>query len=654
MKQLLEMSGILLANPPRNREAFGVRRQVVALQTPRDFGRGHRIQEIIKLAALLMAVCATVMAQNPIIKPPILDQDLSNDPLLTPRRLPAPPVPDLTRTGVAGGPLPLSLNDAIRLALENNNDIEISRDDVRIAETTLRSLQGVYDPVFNFNNVRLAQSIAQIPRETANFVIDHWPIYTDVAYPSVNVPGGTTSNTSSVIRERNITISPTVTKLFSKGGGQYKVFFDNQRTTSNSPITTLSPFYAVDIGVLFSQPLLRNRSIDVYRHDIRVQRKRLTQSDFDFRLSVIAVIAQVQQAYWELVFALRDQRNQISSLNLAREQLHMIEERVSVGASAPLERAQALTQIATSETNLLTATQYVTTTENAFKQLILRDPFDAAWSTQIEPTDQPPSGPAPVNLQDLLAEAFANRPELNSLRLQREINVIDIQYYRNQTLPRVDVQSVASTTGFAGSPLQRPFITGDPTTNSTAFLFDQINQLRGSLGQTPITTPPASTAISGNLVGGYFRALGNVWDFHSVTFGLAIEVPIRNRTAKANLAGARIQSEQLAAQARALEQTIEVDVRNAAQAVDITWRQIQAARAARESAEIQLAGEQKRYRTGLSTTFLVFQFQNQLVNARTAVIRAEANYNQAIANLQRATATTLRANNVTVKTPSAP
>jgi outer membrane protein TolC len=95
-------------------------------------------------------------------------------------------------------------------------------------------------------------------------------------------------------------------------------------------------------------------------------------------------------------------------------------------------------------------------------------------------------------------------------------------------------------------------------------------------------------------------------------------------------------------------------VRNAAQAVEITRRQIQAARAARESAEIQLAGEQKRYRTGLSTTFLVLQFQNQLVNARTAEIRAEANYNQAIANLQRATATTLRANNVTVKTPSTP
>jgi HAE1 family hydrophobic/amphiphilic exporter-1 len=595
-----------------------------------------------------MAMSLAAPAQNPVINSQIPDQDLSNNPLLTPRPRPAPPIPDLTRLGVTGGPLPLSLTDAIRCALEKNNDIEVSRDNVRLAETTLRSLQGVYDPVFDYNNVRLPQSLVQIPRETANFVIDHWPIYTDVTYPSVNVPGQVTSTTSGAIKEKNITLSPTFTKLFSKGGGEYKVFFDNQRTTSNSPITTLSPFYSVDIGVLFNQPLLRNRSIDIYRHDIRIQRKRLTQSDFDFRLSVIAVIAQVQQAYWELVYALRDQRNQISSLNLAREQLHMIEERVSVGASAPLERAQALTQIATSETNLLTATQYVTTTENALKQLILREPAEPGWSMQIDPTDQPPLNPAPVNLQDALVEAFTNRPELNRLRLQQEINSIDIQYYRNQTLPRIDMQSVISTTGFAGSPLQRPFIVGDPTNNSTAFLFDQINQLRAGLGQPPLTTPPVSSSISGNLIGGYLRALGNVWDFHSVTLGLVIEVPIRNRTARYNLAGARIQAEQLSAQTRSLEQTIEVDVRNAAQAVEITRRQILAARAARESAEIQLVGEQKRYRTGLSTTFLVLQFQNQLVNARTAEIRAEANFNQAIASLQRATATTLRANNVTV------
>jgi outer membrane protein len=583
----------------------------------------------LRIIVFILALCVTAMAQEPESKPPAADQDLSDNPLLAPRALPLPPIPGLARLGVTGSGLLLSLNDAIRLALENNNDIEISRDNVRIAGTVLQSLQGVYDPIFNLT-----------------------PQVSEIETPAVNSPGGITA--TGTIKQKVITLSPSLTKQFSAGGGQYQFFFNNSREASNSAITQLSPFYSSSFGVTFTQPLLRDRSIDRNRRDIRIQRKRLTQSDFDFRLSTIAVISQVQQAYWELVFALRDQQNQLSSLSLAREQLRMIEERISVGASAPLERAQALTQIATSETNLLAATQYVTGTENALKQLILQNTSSDEWSARIEPTDKPPVDAAPINLPDALSEAFANRPELNRLRLQQDINGVDVQYYRNQTLPRVDVQSTISTTGFAGSNVVRPLISGPVATNASAYLLDQINQLRVAQGLPAATSPVATTPVAGNLVGGYGQSLANLDGYRAVTVGVTIQFPLRNQTAKANLAGARIQRDQLSSTIRAQEQAIEVDVRNAAQAVEITKRQIQTARAARESAEIQLAGEQKRFQTGLSTTFLVFQYQNQLVNARTAELRAEANYNQATANLQRATSSTLRLNNVTLATPPAP
>jgi outer membrane protein len=584
---------------------------------------------MIKTIACLLALWVSAIAQGQGYKPPVVDQDLSENPLLTPRSLPVPSIPDLSRLGITGGALPLSLTEAIRMALLNNNDIEVSRDNVRFAETSLRSLQGIYEPVFNLT-----------------------PQINYITTPSVNSPGGVVPG--GIIRTKNIALSPYLTKQFGIGGGQYQFFFNNQRETSNSGITQLSPYYSTGVGLTFTQPLLRNRSIDIYRHDIRIQRKKLTQSDFDFRLSTIAVIAQVQQAYWELVYALRDQQNQLSSLNLAREQLRMIEERISVGASAPLERAQGLTQIATTQTTLLSATQYVTTTENALKQLILRDTTASEWSARIEPTDQPPIDTAPLNLQDALAEAFANRPELNRLRLQKDINGIDIQYYRNQTLPRIDLQTTYSATGFSGEVVPTPIISGNPALVSNAFLFDQIGQLRSTLGLPPASVPIVTNPVTGDLIGGYSQALGNLGRFRTVAFGLAIQIPFRNQTAQANLAGARIQREQLSATINLQEQAIEIDVRNAAQAVEITRRQIKTARAARESAEIQLAGEQKRYQTGLSTTFLVFQYQNQLVNARTVELRAEANYNQAVSNLQRATSTTLRVNNVTVVTPSNP
>ena len=580
---------------------------------------------LLRTVAFSLVLCAAAMGQEPVMKPPVASQDLSHNPLLAPRSLPVPPVSDLTRIGVTQGALALSLNDAIRRALENNNNIEVSRDNVRLAETTLRSLQGVYDPIINIT-----------------------PQFSDLNTASVNSTGTTSSG---ILNQRFFALSPSVTQQFSTGGGQYQFFFDSQRATSDSGITTLSPFYSATVGITFTQPLLRDRSIDRFRHDIRVQRKRLTQSDFDFRLSTIAVIAQVQQAYWELVFALRDQQNQLSNVNLAREQLRMIEERISVGASPGLDRAQALAQIATSETNLLSATQYVTTVENVIKPLILRNTAAGEWSAHIEPTDEPSFDTAPVNLQDAVKQAFANRPELNRLRLEQDINGIDIKLFRNQTLPRVDVQSTISSSGFAGTGVQRPLISGDSLSTANVFLLDQVNQLRSAQGLPAASIPIVTGPGANNLVGGYGQALRNLWDARAVTVGVIIQFPLRNRTAEANLAGANVQREQLSATIAAQEQAIEADVRNAAQAVDITRRQVLTARAARESAEVQLAGEWKRFQTGLSTTFLVFQFQTQLVNARTAELRAEANYNQAIASLQRATSTTLRDNNVTIVTP---
>ena len=168
--------------------------------------------------------------------------------------------------------------------------------------------------------------------------------------------------------------------------------------------------------------------------------------------------------------------------------------------------------------------------------------------------------------------------------------------------------------------------------------------------------PTATGALPANLVGGYGQALRNLTGLNTgtISVGATIQFPLRNRTAKANLANSRIQGEQLVATIQSQEQAIEVDVRNAVQAVETTRRQLTTARSATKSAEIQLAGEMKRYQAGMSTTFLIFQFEDQLVTARTAELRAEANYNQALANLQRATSITLRVNRVSVDSQPTP
>lgn len=551
----------------------------------------------------------------------------------TPR--PIPPLPNLTRLGVTSdNTLTLSLTDAIRRALENNNSIEVARNDVRLSETTLRALQGVYDPVFNLN-----------PQ-----------INNQVQSQQSTLGGGATVTTT------DMTANSSVNKLFSTGGGNYSFFFNNNRRTTNNTFNALNPVYSASLGATFTQPLLRDRSIDRNRRDIRIQRKRLEQSDADFRRLTIDVISQVQRAYWDLVFALRDQQNLIANLNLSRELFRQTEARVVAGASAPLERAEVQTEIANRESSLLQATQAVSIAENNLKQLIIRDPSAPEWTAQITPTDEPTFDATPVNLNDALAEARTNRPELRRLRLQNDINDIDIKYFKNQTRPRVDLQSTLALTGLSGSPVNEdgtaPLIFGDPSAGADAFLLDQINQVRLLQGLPAVTSPTVTTdnGVPSNLVGGYPRTLANLFSFgtRNIVVGLTIQIPFRNEIAKANLAGARIQKTQLEASVRSQEQGIEVEVRNAAQAVETSRRRVLAARAARENAELQLQGEQRLYQVGRSTTFLLFQRENTLNNARNLELRAETDYNKALADLQRATSTTLRANNVIVETPSVP
>jgi outer membrane protein TolC len=132
---------------------------------------------------------------------------------------------------------------------------------------------------------------------------------------------------------------------------------------------------------------------------------------------------------------------------------------------------------------------------------------------------------------------------------------------------------------------------------------------------------------------------------------VTISFPFRNRTAKANLAGAEILQSQIATQLRQQEQVVIVEVRNAVQAVETARQRVLTARRARENAEKQLEGERVLFESGKSTTFLLFQRENTLTNARNAEIRAETDYSKAVADLQRATSTTFQINNIEVDSP---
>ena len=225
--------------------------------------------------------------------------------------------PDLGRVGVVSSNIvSLTLDEAIRRTLQNNNNIELRRDDVRFQETQVRSILGSYDPVFTV-----------IPTYTRN---------------------STTGSTAT----SDFTANASVDQLL-RTGGNYTAFFNNFRTenaftqaqvSSGSPLAAgSSAVYSSSLGFRYTQPLLRNLKVDNTRRNLRIAQRRLEQTDADFRREAIDTIARVQRAYWDLVFALRDQQNRVANLNLAQENLRQVEARIAAGAAAPLARAEVAT-----------------------------------------------------------------------------------------------------------------------------------------------------------------------------------------------------------------------------------------------------------------------------------------------------------------------
>jgi HAE1 family hydrophobic/amphiphilic exporter-1 len=589
-----------------------------------------------------LALAAFASAQDP----PVADQTLAkigtatvgtkpNAPEPEKKSKPAFEQPDLSRVGVQSqNSIPLSLDDAIRRALQNNNNIELTRDDVRFQEQQVRSLLGLYDPVF---------------RST-------------LSYSRSSTTGDAETGRAA---RHDFNVNSALDQLLSTGGN-FTAFFNNSRTesafsqaqaTSGSLSGGTTALFSSSLGVRFTQPLFRNLKVDNTRRNIKIARRRLEQTDADFRRQAIEVISQVQRAYWDLVFALRDQQNRVANLQLTQENMRQVEARITAGSAAPLARAEVATELANRESDVLIATQQVSIAENNLKQLVLRDAVSSEWAQSWTPTDKPVFSASPIVLDEALKDAMDNRFELRRLKFAQDINQIDIDYFRNQTKPQIDLNSTFSLGGFAQGGENIGGTTNLFTSTGDLALLNGINQVRTlpAIGLAPIANPSiAFPPQPGFLFGSFNRSIANMFrsDAPNYTIGVTISFPFRNRTAKANLAGAEIQKNQLETQVRAQEQVVIVEVRNAVQAVETSRQRVLTSRRARENAEIQLEGERKLFEAGRSTTFLLFQRENALTNARNAEIRAETDYSKAISDLQRVTSTTFRVNNITVDSPT--
>jgi outer membrane protein len=509
----------------------------------------------------------------------------------------------------------LTMREAVLTALENNPDIAIERENVKLNEWDVKAALGFYDPTINAS----------------------------LAYQRVNTPvtsifgaGLTTALTGSANFSQ---------RLPNQQGSQFQGTLSNNRATTETPFIDLNPQITSNLNFSFIQPLFRNRKIDLGRRNIKLARKRLDISDSQFRQRAIEIISQVQRAYWDLVFARRDFEIKNEALENGQIQLKHNERLVEAGSLAPADVISTRVDVERRKDELEIATEAIQRAENNLKSLMLQPSSTELWDSLIEPTDRPEiSTDVGMSLQAATNTAFKNRPELEQFRLRGELNEIDVEFYKDQTKPQIDFVTSYGSTGLAGTLRTTP----NPLAASNALLYGRINQLSALAGLPPLTIGNGFGAADPKFIGSYPRSFWNLFknEYRTFSVGININLPLRNTTAKAQLGRALTEGKQIDAQKQRSLQTIEVEVRNALQAVETAKRRVEAAKNSRVNAELQLASEQRKFDAGQSTNFFVLDRQNALSAAQGRELRALTDYNKAVAELQRAISTTLTINNI--------
>lgn len=588
-------------------------------------------RETLRVFVLLFAVIffsagwgSSVSAQQPTPTPTVSpNPEQLPVPAIAPEFHPAEkPLPELVRVGVdMDRQRPLTLREALALALENNKDIEVARHNVKIAEFDLTAARGVYDP-------RLSSSSYYERFEN--------PI-------SSFLTGGSNGVTTS----SDYTATGRLEGQTPKFGGNYRLDFSSIRQTTDNQFVPLSPQYPTALTFNYTQPLFRGLRFDNNRRQIEITKKNLSLTDAQFRQRAIETITSVQRAYWDLVFALRNLQVQRDAVRDSRLQLEHNKRLVAEGALAPIDVVAAEAQVAGFEQSLFSSLEEVSRAENNLKNLIAVNRQADLWNLSVVPTDSVDLAPPDVSLPDALKAAMENRPELQQSNLVREINQIDQKYFREQTKPAIDLVGSYGMVGLAGLQSR----SGNPFNSaSSQELRDRVDQLLARAG-LPLLTPQPPQALSPFLIGGYDQSLQNLLSnrFNNFRVGVQINLPLGNRTAQAQLGRSLVEGQRIATQREQLEQSIQVDVRNALQVVRSEEARLHSAIIARQASEQQYQSEQRKLDAGQSTVFLVLERQTALTTARGNELRAQTDLNKAIAELQRATGNALTSNNIVVR-----
>jgi outer membrane protein TolC len=479
----------------------------------------------------------------------------------------------------ATGPtVQITADEAVRMALENNLGIQAARLSPEAQALDVAATRAAYAPVLFTNTTKNSNS---------------------------NPPSNFLSGNEFITNE-GIRTNAGVAQQIRWGGGRYQASIDGSRNTTSDPTDPFNPRLASNFNFNFTQPLLRNFTIDATRQQLLVGQKQKEIVDVQLQQQIAQTTRRVRSAYFDLVGAYGQLTVARRTLELAQQSLRDNEQRVKVGTLPPIDIIEAQAEVSRNEEGVIIAEARIKTLEDGLRTLIMNPSQADFWTASITPAEQPVLTPQAVDVEAAVANALANRTDLIQARKQLEQTDINMRFAKNQRLPNVDAVVNYGLAGVAGT--------------RTLYEYDA-SGLPTRVGVAQRTFSDALRDIFGN-------------DFKTWSVQLQVSYPIGQSQWEATLAQTRVQRQQDVTQIRQLEMQIATAVRDAARQVDTSLKRVEATRKAREFAERNLDAEQKRMTVGLSTTFQLLQAQRRLSEQSLAELTAVIDYNRALVNLQ--------------------
>jgi outer membrane protein len=483
-----------------------------------------------------------------------------------------PPPPPGTR-------VELTLDNAVERALDRNLDLAVERLSPQTYDFSLAALDATFHPN----------------------LVSTFGLRSQTSFTRSQTAGG------DILSTDTLTGNNGVQQNLKWGGGSYAVGFNNNRQEQSDLFATRNPVLNTSLTAAFSQPLLRNFRTDAVRTQLKITKINQEMSETSLRATVVRTVANVRNAYWDLVFAIQAEEVAQNSLQLATKLVEDNRARVEVGTLAPLDVTQAEAEQATRRQAVAQARATHGTAELALKRLIVNGTEDPYWTANIEPVDRPTYTTETVDVAGAVRRALTSRTDLEQSKKQIQSNDVSIRSLSDAQLPALDLTASYGLAGIGGTQFVRP--------------------PGSALGAAPSQIIPS----------GFSDALSLLTDGRAPTwnFLLNFSYPLGTSPAEATTARARLQQRQTIAQARQLELQVATEVTNAALLVDANRERLQASTAAKELADLRLSAEQSRFEVGLSTNFFVVQAQRDLRDAQNAELRALLDYRRAQVEFER-------------------